>query len=57
VYVYFKAEEAPASTAGSNFTTGTVVLSGICGLAIGVLVSVIIIKAAKKKRISKTETI
>ena len=53
VYVYFKTEEAPASTAGSIFTAGTVALAGICGLAAGALISVICLKVARKKKESK----
>ena len=50
-YVYFKTEEAPAATTGTSFTAGnTVVLAGVCGLAVGALATAFCMKATKKKK-------
>ena len=54
VYVYFKTEEpASASTAGSNFTAGTVALTGVAGLALGVLAAALCLKVTKKRKDNK----
>ena len=57
VYVYFKTEEpASASTAGSNFTAGTVALTGVAGLALGVLAAALCLKVTKKRKDNKAVT-
>ena len=56
VMVYFKVDTAAAKTAGaagSNFTTGSLALAGIGGLAIGALISGIAVTAAGKKKSKK----
>jgi hypothetical protein len=51
VFVYFKTDDtAKASTSGSNFTGGTLALTGVAGFAIGALGSLLIISASKKRR-------
>ena len=53
IFVYYKTEEAGASTAGSNFTAGTVVLSAVAGLAVGALATALGATISKKKKGSK----
>lgn len=48
IMVYFKTDEN-ASTAGSNFTTGTVAIAGGCGIIIGAVVSALGFEVKKKK--------
>ncbi len=50
IFVYFKTDDAPASTAGSNFTAGTVALTGVAGLMAGAILTTLCLKAAKKKK-------
>ena len=52
VFVYFKAEEGAAggSASGSVMTAGSLVLTGIAGLAVGVLGVVCVTAITKKKR-------
>ena len=49
VYVYFKTEEAVASTAGSNFTLGSLAITGSAGIALGAAVTALGIKVKKRK--------
>ena len=50
VRVYFKVDESKAaSTSGSNFTAGSLAISGVAGFAAGAIVS-ILASTAKKKR-------
>ena len=53
IFVYYKAEDAVASTTGSNFTAGTVALSGVAGLALGALATALGATISKKKKGSK----
>ena len=55
IFVYYKTEDAGASAAGSSFTSGTVAISGLVGIAIGTLVTTLCLKASKKKKESKAE--
>ena len=51
IFVYFKADDAaPASTAGSNFTAGSLAISGAAGLALGALMTALGMKVSKKKK-------
>ena len=53
IMVYFKVDKAVssnASTTGSNFTGGILVLVGACGLAVGALGTAICTKAVGKKK-------
>ena len=58
IMVYFKVDEAPATSAGttgSNFTSGNLALVGIVGLAFGALVSGLAVSSANKKKAKKAE--
>ncbi len=59
VFVYFKTDEAAATAgaAGSNFTAGTVALSGVCGLAAGALITLVCMKVSKKKKGNEAEAV
>ena len=48
VYVYFQTDDTAASTTGSNFTAGTLALSGGAGIAIGAVVSALAMKTKRK---------
>ena len=50
VYVYFKLDTTPASTAGSNFSRGMVAVTGGAGIAIGALGTALIMTLARKKK-------
>ena len=51
VFIYFRAEKAPKTAAtGSVMTTGTLVLTGVAGLAVGVLGAVCVTTITKKKK-------
>ena len=50
VFVYFKTDDSVSNTAGSNFTGGTVALTGGAGLALGALATAIGMTATKKKK-------
>jgi hypothetical protein len=53
VMVYFKVDTSAASSAGtegSNFTGGTLALVGVGGLALGAIVSGIIVSSVGKKK-------
>ena len=47
VYVYFQTDDTAVGTTGSNFTVGTLALSGGAGLALGSVVTAIIMKKKK----------
>ena len=51
-FVYFNVDEAAVSgaAAGSVMTTGSLVLAGVAGLAVGVLGSVCVTAFTKKKK-------
>ena len=48
VYVYFQTDDTAASTTGSNFTAGTLALSGGAGIALGAVVTALAMKTKKK---------
>lgn len=48
VYVYFQTDDTAASTTGSNFTAGTLALSGGAGLALGSVITALAMKTQKK---------
>ena len=52
VYVYFQTDDTAASTTGSNFTAGTLALSGGAGLAIGSIVTALVMKKKKKQDVA-----
>ena len=54
VYVYFKTDDSAASTTGTNFSTGTLALSGSVGIALGAVLSAVAFNVKKKK--SRPET-
>ena len=54
VFVYFKTEDTSTSTAASNFSAGNLVLSGVIGMAAGIIVVMIGSKAVKRKKEEKT---
>ena len=49
VFVYFKTEDSSASTAGSNFTVGSLALAGGAGLVLGAVLTAISMNPKKKK--------
>ena len=49
VFVYYKTDSSAASTTGSNFTGGTLALTGGAGLAVGAIVTALAMKPRKKK--------
>ena len=48
VYIYFQTDDTAASTTGSNFTAGTLALSGGAGLALGSVITALAMKTKKK---------
>ena len=48
IYVYFRTDDTAASTAGSNFTGGSVALSGGAGIALGAVVTALAMKKKKE---------
>ena len=50
IFVYFKTEAASISTAGANFSAGTLALTGGAGIAVGALVTALGIKLAEKRK-------
>ena len=50
VYVYFQTDDTAVSTAGSNFTGGTLALAGGVGVAVGAVVMTLILKTGKKTK-------
>jgi hypothetical protein len=54
IMVYFKVDDTPAaSTTGSNFTTGTLALAGVGGLALGALATALVMKTIGKRKNNK----
>ena len=53
-YVYFKTDDSVASTSGANFTTGTLALSGSVGIALGAVITALVLKAKRKPEKSET---
>ena len=49
VFVYYKTDDTAASTTGSNFTGGTLALTGGAGIALGAIVTALAMKPRKKK--------
>ena len=49
IFVYYKTDSSAASTTGSNFTGGTLALTGGAGLAVGAIVTALAMKPRKKK--------
>ena len=47
VYIYFQTDDTAASTTGSNFTAGTLALSGGAGLALGSVITALAMKTKK----------
>lgn len=50
VFVYYKTDGNAINTAGTNFTGGTLALTGGAGLAVGALATAICMTATKKKK-------
>lgn len=50
VFVFFKTDSSVSNTAGSNFTGGTLALTGGAGIALGALATAICMTATKKKK-------
>ena len=50
VFVFFKTDSSVSNTAGSNFSGGTLALTGGAGLAVGALATAIGMTATKKKK-------
>jgi hypothetical protein len=50
VFVFFKTDSSVSNTAGSNFTGGTLALTGGAGIALGALATAICVTATKKKK-------
>ena len=50
IFVYFRTEEAKPISAGSNFTTGTLFISGGAGLLLGAAVTALCIKGFARKK-------
>ena len=50
VFVYFKTEDMNASALASNFTVGTLALSGAAGIAFGAAITALATKASGKRR-------
>ena len=48
VYVYFQTDDTAVGTTGSNFTAGTLALSGGAGIALGAVVTALAMKTRKK---------
>lgn len=55
VYVYFQTDDTAVGTTGSNFTGGTLALSGGAGLVLGAVITALAMKTRKKS--DKKETI
>ena len=49
VYVYFKTDEGAVNASGTNFTSGTLALTGGAGIALGALATALTMKPKKKK--------
>ena len=49
IYVYFKTDDSSASAAGSNFTAGSLAISGGAGLILGAAITAIAFRGKKKK--------
>ncbi len=56
VFVYFKVDTAAnaANAAGSNFSGGTLIITGVSGFALGALISAFAAKATNKRRKKET---
>ena len=50
IFVYFRTAGADASTAGSNYSAGTVALTGAAGIAVGALAAAFGMKLSGKRR-------
>ena len=54
VMVYYKVDDTvTTSTAGSNFTGGSLALAGVAGLAAGIIVTALVIKTTGKRKENK----
>ena len=53
VYVYFKTDDTAASTTGTNFSGGTLALTGGAGVALGAVATALAMNTAKKKKENK----
>ena len=53
VYIYFKTDDNAASTTGTNFSGGTLALTGGAGVALGAVVTALAMNTAKKKKENK----
>ncbi|MBO7548867.1 MAG: hypothetical protein J6T77_02760, partial [Clostridia bacterium] len=47
VYIYFQTDDTAVGTTGSNFTAGTLALSGGAGVAVGAVVTALFMKKKK----------
>lgn len=57
VYVYYKVDDSAASAAGSNFTAGSLALSGGAGFVLGAALSALGMKASRKRKENTTVTV
>ena len=57
VMVYFKTDETVVSTAGSNFTSGTLALSAGGGLLLGAAVTALGMTATRKRRSNAAQAV
>ena len=57
VYIYFKTDDTAASTTGSNFTAGTLALSGGAGIVLGAAVTFFAMKIKRKPNKKETVTV
>ena len=53
VYVYFQTDDSAPSTAGANFTAGTIALSAGIGIAVGAVITAFAMKTKTKKEDNK----
>ena len=55
-YVYFKTDDSAPTASGANFTSGSLALAGGAGIALGAVITALIMKAKRKKTESKAAT-
>ena len=54
-YVFFKRDAAPGQTEGSLFSGGSLALGAVIGLAVGCVLTFVIMRVAGKKKKAKAE--